>query len=106
MKASSSYPSPKKILPNLLFIKEHGISKFLVQQEERIKLLKTMIKKFDDGRSRSFFCRAAVFYDSKALAGSIAKAAKIIRAEKIKQNDRKSKARILKTIINKISLVE
>jgi hypothetical protein len=56
VKKSSSYPSCKKIIPNLNFIKEHGIKKFVEQQKKRIKLLEIMIENFDDGRSKSFFC--------------------------------------------------
>ncbi len=90
----------------MYFIKEHGIKKFIEQQKKRIKLIETMIEKFDDGRSRSFFCKAAILHDSKALADSIEKATKIIKTDKIKQSDRKSKAKILKTIINEIPLAE
>ncbi len=105
-KESSSYPSSKKVLSNLYFIKEHGIKIFIEQQKKRIKFLETMIAKFDDGRSRSFFCNAANFHDLTALADSISKAATMIKNEKIKQNDMKSKAKILKTIINDIPLEE
>ena len=106
VKESSSYPSYKKVLPNLYFIKKHGIRKFIEQQKKRIKLLVIMISKFDDGRSRGFFCKAAIFHDSKALGNSIEKAKKIIKTNNIKHNDMKSKANILKTIINEISLAE
>jgi hypothetical protein len=100
IKESSSYPSCKKILPNLYFIKEYGIKKFIEQQNKRIKLLETMINKFNDGRSRSFFCRAAIFHEPAALENSIEKATKIIKSEKIKQTDMKSKAKILKAILD------
>ena len=56
VKESSSYPPYKKVMPNLNFIKEHGIKKFIEQQKKRIKLLEIMIENFDDGRSKSFFC--------------------------------------------------
>jgi hypothetical protein len=103
VKESSSYPSCKKILPNLYFIKEQGIDKFIEQQNKRIRLLKMMISKFDDGRSRSFFCRAALFHDITALENSIEKATKLIKSEKINMTDAKSKAKILRTIIDEIS---
>lgn len=106
VKESSSYPSCKKILPNLFFIKEQGINKFVEQQKKRIQLLKTMMSKFDDGRSRSAFCKAALFHDLAALANSIEKATEIIKTNRIKQNDMKSKASILRTIINEIPLAE
>jgi hypothetical protein len=70
-KESSSYPSYKKVLPNLYFIKEHGIDKFIEMQNKRIQLLKTMISEFDDGRSKSFFCKTALFQDLIALENSM-----------------------------------
>ncbi len=103
IKESSSYASSKRVLPNLYFIKERGINKFIEQQDKRIQLLKTMISKFDDGRSKSFFCKAAMFHDLTALENSIERATKIIESDKIDQTDIKSKANILKTIIDQIS---
>ncbi len=102
LKESSSYPSSKKIVSNLYFIKEHGIDNFIEQQKKRIKLLGIMIGKFDDGRSRSFFCKAALFHDPAALADSIAKAMKIMKTNTRRQRDMKSKAALLKAIINAI----
>lgn len=101
---SSSYPSSKKILPNLSFIKTHGIEKFIQQQGKRIRCLETMINSFDDGRSRSFFCRAAVLLDPADLSRSLDKAARTIKTEQIKPEDRKQKARILKKILTEIAL--
>ena len=80
MKESSSYPSDKKVLPNLNFIKEYGIEKFIEQQKKRIKLLETMIKNFDDGRSRSFFCKSAAILDLTSLRSSLDKAIRKIKA--------------------------
>ena len=106
LKESSSYPSCKKVLPNLYFIKEHGIRRFIGVQKKRVKLLETMISKFDDGRSRSFYCRAATFHDLKILKCSLEKATKIVATDRISHNDMKSKATILRTIINEIPLAE
>jgi hypothetical protein len=100
MKESSSYPPNRNILPNLNFIKKHGIKKFIQQQKKRIKILETMLKNFNDGRSRSFFCRAAALLDLKNLKNSLDEAARKIRTDKIKKTDVKNKAKILKEIIN------
>ena len=102
VKENSSYPSSKKILSNLFFIKDHGIKKFIEGQKKRIRLLEIMLDKFNDGRSRSFFCRSALFYDIIALTNALKKAEVIIKAAKIKQTDMKSKANILRKIINEI----
>lgn len=106
LQESSSYPSSKKIMPNLNFIKKRGIKKFIEQQRSRIKLLETMIKKFDDGRSRSFFCKAAALLDLTSLTSSLDKATQKIKTDKIKRNDIKKKAQILKEIINEIAFKE
>jgi hypothetical protein len=106
LQESSSYPSSKKVVPNLNFIKKHGIEKFIKQQRSRIKLLETMIENFDDGRSRSFFCKATTLLDLTDLTSSLDKATQKIKTDKIKQNDVKNKAQILKEIINDIALKE
>jgi len=103
LKESSSYPSYKKVIPNLNFIKEQGIKKFLEQQKKRIKLLETMIENFDDGRSRSFFCKRTVLIDIANLEKSLDEATQRIKTDKIKPNDIKIKAKILKEILNEIS---
>ena len=106
LKESSSYPSCKKVMPNLNFIKEHGIEKFIEQQKKRIKFLEVMIENFNDGRSRSFFCKAATLLDLIALKSSLDKATKKIKTDKIKQNDVKNKAKTLKAILNEIARKE
>lgn len=85
-------------MPNLNFIKEHGIKEFIAQQKRRIELLEIMIKNFDDGRSRSFFCRAAALLELASLKSSLDKATQKIRIDNIKTDDIKTKAKILKGI--------
>ena len=103
LQGSSSYPPNKKVMPNLNFIKKHGIEKFIKQQRSRIKSLETMIENFDDGRSRSFFCKAAALLDLTSLTSSLDKATQKIKTDKIEQNDVKQKAQILKKIIIEIA---
>ena len=106
LKESSSYPSYKKVIPNLNFIKEHGIEKFIEQQKKRIKLFETMIANFDDGRSRSFFCKSAALLDLKTLENSLDRAIQKIKTDNIKPNDTKTKAKILKGILSGNALKE
>ncbi|MBP1665600.1 MAG: hypothetical protein H6Q23_460 [Bacteroidetes bacterium] len=103
VKESSSYPPYKKAISNLNFIKEYGIEKFIERQNRRIRLLETMIKDFDDGRSRSFFCKATCLLDISVLETSMDKAARKIRTDQIKQEDVKNRAKILKTILNEVN---
>ena len=103
VKESSSNPSYKKAISNLNFIKEYGIEKFIQQQIRRIRLLETMIKDFDDGRSRSFFCKATSLLDLSVLESSLDKATREIRTGKIKPDDVKNRAKILKSILNEVN---
>jgi hypothetical protein len=99
VKESSSYPSYKKVMPNLNFIKEYGLEIFVEQQSIRITQLETMIQNFNDGRSRSFYCKAAGLLDPEILKKSLEIATNRIKAEKIKPDDFKNKAKILKAIL-------
>ena len=96
LEESPSYPSVKVVLQNLYFIKEHGIKKFIIRQKKRIRLLEKMIYNFDDGRSRSFFCRAACLLDVRDLENSLNKATRKIKTDNLKTDDIKNKAKILK----------
>jgi hypothetical protein len=104
LEESFSYPSIKVVLHNLNFIKEHGIKGFINGQKKRIKLLEKMIKNFDDGRSRSFFCRAACLLDLTSLESLLNKAIRKIKTENIKTDDTKAKAKILKENLEKIAM--
>jgi hypothetical protein len=92
------------VLQNLNFIKEQGIKKFIIRQKNRIKLLEKMIENFDDGRSRSFFCRATCLLDIRDLENSLNKAIRKIKTENIKTDDLKTKAKILRANIEEITL--
>jgi len=104
LKESSSYPSYKKVMPNLNFIKEQGIKKFIEQQKKKMKLLETMMENFNEGRSRSFFCKAVDLLDLTSLESALGEAIRKIKIEKIEQNDAKNKAKILRAILNEIAL--
>jgi hypothetical protein len=106
LKESSSYPSYKKVIPNLNFIKEHGIKKFIEQQKKKIKLLETTMENFDDGRSRSFFCQEVALLDLISLESALDEATQKIKIDHIKPDDIKIKAKILKSILNEIALKE
>ena len=104
LKESSSYPSYKVVMRNHNFIKKHGIKEFVGRQKKRIKLLERMIENFDDGRSRSFFCRAACLFDLRSLENSLNKAILKVKTDKVEADDTKTKAKILKQNLSEIAL--
>lgn len=97
------YPPDRNIFPNLNFIKEHGIRRFVQQHRKRIRFLEKMLENFDDGRSRSFFCRAAALLDSADLRSSLDKASRRIRANRMEPADRKGKAKLLRGLLNEVA---
>jgi len=103
---SSSYPPYKKIMLNLNYIKEYGIENFIDNQKKRIRLLEKLIQDFDDGRSRSYFCKATALLDINSLEDSLIKAIQKVKSDKIRLTDKKIKSKILKDILNEITLKE
>ena len=87
-------------MPNLNFIKEHGIEKFIGQQKKRIRLLETMIDNFDDGRSKSFYCKSATLLDLGDIRDSLDKTIEKTKTDGIEPNDIKTRAKILKDILS------
>jgi hypothetical protein len=95
-----SFLTHKKAQPNLDFIGNQGIEKFMEQQSKRIRLLETMIKDFDDGRSRSFYCIATTLLPITDLEIALDKADQRIEADKIGSDDIKSKSKTLKGFLD------
>ena len=104
LKESSSYPSYKKVVPNLNLIKEQGIEKFIEQQRRRIELLEDMLADFNDGRSRSYYCKSAALLELTTLEDSLDKTIQKIKKENIDPSDTKTKAKILRGILGEIGL--
>jgi hypothetical protein len=106
MKDSSSYPPCRKIMPNLNAIREHGIAKFVRQQRRRIALLVRMIKNFDDGRLKSYYCRSAALLDPAALERSLDAAARKMKTDHVRPNDVKTRARLLRSLLDDLASKE
>ena len=95
-----SFLTHKKAHHNLNFIRKHGIEEFIEQQRKRIRLLETILKNFNDGRSKSFYCIAATLLPITDLEISLNKTKQKIEADKIRLDDFKTKSKILKGFLN------
>lgn len=92
-----SFLTHRKALPNLDFIKVHGIARFIEQQQRRISLLERMLRHFDEGRSKSFYCLAATLLPIPDLETALDKAEQEIRANCIMPD---VKARALRELLD------
>ncbi len=86
------------------FIQKHGVEKFIEQQERRIRLLETMLKSFDDGRSKSFYCIATTLLPITDLETSLDKAERRAKKDDIESDDYKAKSKILKGFLNEFAV--
>ncbi len=89
---------------NLNYIKEQGIENYIDAQKRRIRLLVKLLQDFDDGRSKSFFCKAVALLDIKSIEDSLNKTFQKIKPDKIMSTDIKIRAKILKNILNENAL--
>ncbi len=98
-----SFLTYRKVYPNLIFIKTHGVEKFVEQQSKRIRLLKKMLKDFDDGRSKSFYCIASTLLPPRDLEMALNKTEQRIKADRVKVDDAKTKSKILKGFLTNLA---
>lgn len=96
----------QKIMENQNYIQSSGITRFLEQQVERMKALQVMLEFYNDGRSKTFYCLAATLLSLKSLQAALTKAGQEITNQSIRENDMKSKGKILKGILHKFSQEE
>lgn len=90
-----SFVTHQKSLENLRQIKDKGIVEFAQQQEKRITLLNNLLKQYDDGRSKSFFCLATALMEVDDINEAIFQ----IQDLREQLNDPKQLAKQAKTII-------
>jgi hypothetical protein len=68
---ADSFVTHKKSLENLRQIKDRGIVEFVKQQQERIIILNKLLKEYDDGKSKSFFCLATALMEVDELKEAV-----------------------------------
>jgi hypothetical protein len=76
------------------------LSTFIEQQKKRVGILEEMLRSYNDGRSKSFYCLAAALLSLESLEESLIMADEIIKEKSIETTDFKGKAGILKGILN------
>ncbi len=95
-----SFLTHKKAKPNLDFIQTYGLERFVGQQRKRVELLEKMLKNFDDGRSKSFYCIATTLLPITDLETSLEKTEQRLKADKINIGDTRIKSKILKEFLS------
>jgi len=95
-----SFLTHKKAKPNLESIRTNGIERFMEQQNKRSGLLEKMLKDFDEGRSKSFYCIASTLLPIADLETSLEKAEQKSKTDKVALDNDKVKSKILTDLLN------
>jgi len=97
-KTSDSFKCYQKLEDDILFIQQKGINEFENIQKVREHLLKEMLRYFNEGRSKSYYCIAATMLDIEELKEVLKRAKKESDGLNIK-----SKSKILHSIIDDLA---
>ena len=100
MDKRDSFVTKQRSLSNLDFVREAGLEHFINQQGNRIKLLETMLARFNEGRSKSYYCLAAALLPIADLEASLGEADREITNNSAGPEDIKAKAAILRRFLN------
>lgn len=97
-KLHDSFVCYQKLEDSISFVQENGIAEFEKQQKSRERLLGEMLKEFNEGRSKSYYCIAATVLEIGDLEKSLAEARK-----QTSELGPKEKARILHAILDRVA---
>jgi len=89
---------------NLHQINKVGLQDWLNEQRERQALVEELLESYNEGRSMSFYCRACARMEIGLINNAIQETKKKLLSENVDELDIKSKARILKAIIEDVAL--
>jgi len=97
-KKSDSFKCYQKLEEDILFIQKNGIREFERMQKNRGHLLNGILKGFNEGRSKSYYCIAATVLEIEELKDALLKA-----RNESNGLDIKSKSKLLHSILDDIA---
>ena|SRR3972149_7796139 len=97
-KQHDSFKCYQKLEDDISFILEHGVMEFEKQQKIREHFLKEMLREFNDGRSKSYYCIAATVLKNEELQEILTKA-----KQQSKGMQPKEKAKVMHSVLERIS---
>jgi hypothetical protein len=94
-----SFKCYQKLEEDISFIQKNGISEFEKIQKKRRHLLKEMLRDFNEGRSKSYYCIAATVLEIEELREALTRA--ITESDGL---DIKGKSKVLHSILDDIAV--
>jgi len=93
-----SFVCYQRLEDNIQCILKNGVEEFEKEQMTRENLLKEMLKEFNEGRSKTFYCIASTVLEVEELENALTEA-----QNQSKGLDIREKSKILHQILNKIA---
>jgi hypothetical protein len=100
-KEHDSFKSYQKLEDDIDYIKTQGLKAYDEQQRIRETLLLRLVREFNEGRSKSYYCIAATLMDISELKNALAEA-----DIKSKSLSIKDKAKVMHSLLDAIALKE
>jgi len=97
-KVGDSFVCYQKLEDNIRFVQENGVEEFEKEQRIRERLLKEMLQKFNEGRSKTFYCIASTVLEIEELNSALHEAKEHVEGLNIKE-----KAKVLHHILDNIA---
>jgi len=97
-KKADSFKCYQKLEEDIAFIRNNGVNVFEKMQKKRELLLQEMLREFNEGRSKSFYCIAATVLEPGELEEALTKAHKDSRGLEIKE-----RSKVLHFILDEIA---
>lgn len=97
-KKKDSFKCYQKLENDIAFINKNGVAEFEKTQIDREEILKDMLKEFNEGRSKSYYCIASTVLDIDELEDALKGARQVSKGLDIKE-----KSRLLHSIIDEIA---
>jgi len=98
-KQYDSFKCYQKLEDDINFIQANGVDKFEEQQRTRERILTEMLKEFNEGRSRSYYCIAATVMEIEELRNALDEARKQSTGL-----DMKAKSRVMHSLLDTIAV--
>jgi hypothetical protein len=90
--SADSFVTHRTCISNLRTIREDGFPAFIKQQGKRLQLLEELLKEFDDGRSKGFYCLSTALLPAEELKVAMRKNRSYVQDG----SDKKRKAKSLR----------
>ena len=97
-KIKDSFKCYQTLETDISFILENGLEEFIKKQKIREQFLKEMLKYYNEGRSKSYYCIASTVFEINELKDALKKARIKTQGMEIKE-----KAQVLHSILDEIA---